>query len=251
MSENNNVLISLTTSLIASNITFILGLKAGKNQSDRQTVREKYKKLYKHFNELLFKINTNHPKQWSDFKSIKINENTSKFIPIVDINKKNIKKMKNLEQIILKYAGDYKEYCNILKDIFIDKLKECNYDNKCKKTLGLSYREINIGVFMLEDEFTEMIKDIDNKKIDGVAFYLQNGRQKVIYDFFKNMNLSDFLKEFHKEIKRSEESIKLLKIKIELINKINNINKYLIKKIKEPFSFWETVLGAFVDIFRI
>lgn len=40
----DTVLISLITSLIVSLITFTLGVKSGKNQSDRQQLKEFYKK---------------------------------------------------------------------------------------------------------------------------------------------------------------------------------------------------------------
>lgn len=48
----DTVLISLITSLIVSLITFTLGVKSGKNQSDRQQLKEFYKKMTVHFQEL-------------------------------------------------------------------------------------------------------------------------------------------------------------------------------------------------------
>lgn len=50
------VIVSLLTSLIVSLVTFILGLKSGKNQSDREKVQGLYKKLYSHFNEIAIGI---------------------------------------------------------------------------------------------------------------------------------------------------------------------------------------------------
>lgn len=43
------VLLSLATSLIVSLVTFILGLKSGKNQTDRAKLQNMYRDLYSHF----------------------------------------------------------------------------------------------------------------------------------------------------------------------------------------------------------
>ena len=46
------VLLSLATSLFVSMVTFILGLKSGKNQADRAKLQELYKNIHRHFSEL-------------------------------------------------------------------------------------------------------------------------------------------------------------------------------------------------------
>ena len=45
------VLLSLATSLFVSMVTFILGLKSGKNQADRAKLQELYKNIHRHFSE--------------------------------------------------------------------------------------------------------------------------------------------------------------------------------------------------------
>lgn len=51
------VLLSLATSLIVSFLTFVLGLKSGKNQTDRAKLQNLYKNLYSHFSELKESLN--------------------------------------------------------------------------------------------------------------------------------------------------------------------------------------------------
>lgn len=64
------VLISLGTSLIVSLITFILGLRSGKNQADRQKMQELYKKLYSHFSELKKSIEEDRCRTWESYDHI-------------------------------------------------------------------------------------------------------------------------------------------------------------------------------------
>ena len=61
------VLISLGTSLIVSLVTFILGLRSGKNQADRQKLQELYKKLYSHFAELKKSIEEDRCRTWESY----------------------------------------------------------------------------------------------------------------------------------------------------------------------------------------
>ena len=62
MSETwQTIVLSFATSLIVSLITFILGLKSGKNQADRAKLQDLYKNLYSHFSDLKDSLNKNRP----------------------------------------------------------------------------------------------------------------------------------------------------------------------------------------------
>ncbi|HEY8889362.1 MAG TPA: hypothetical protein VIM70_03830 [Clostridium sp.] len=54
--KSNPIITSIITSLIVSTITFILGLRSGKNQSDRPKLKEVYRNLTVHFEKLIFAI---------------------------------------------------------------------------------------------------------------------------------------------------------------------------------------------------
>lgn len=62
--------LSFATSLIVSLITFILGLKSGKNQADRAKLQDLYKNLYSHFSDLKDSLNKNRPKSWKNYKKV-------------------------------------------------------------------------------------------------------------------------------------------------------------------------------------
>ena len=83
------ILISLFTSIVVSLFTFILGLKSGKNQTDRAMIQDIYKKMYAHFDDLGEHIKRNRPKSWESFKSIKYDMNRTKYFPVVSELKMN------------------------------------------------------------------------------------------------------------------------------------------------------------------
>ena len=64
------VLLSLATSLIVSFLTFVLGLKSGKNQTDRAKLQNLYKNLYSHFSELKESLQYDRPKSWRVIKKL-------------------------------------------------------------------------------------------------------------------------------------------------------------------------------------
>ncbi|TYB95352.1 MAG: hypothetical protein FXF54_04725 [Kosmotoga sp.] len=84
------ILISVFTSLIVSLFTFILGLRAGKDQTDRVQLKEYYRVLTAHFDSLLNSIKEGTPKDWGsfDFVNTKLGR---KPMPLVRVMKKESK----------------------------------------------------------------------------------------------------------------------------------------------------------------
>lgn len=77
------VLLSLATSLIVSLITFILGLKSGKNQTDRAKLQNLYRDLYSHFSDLKESLQHNRPKSWRNYKKVERGLYTIEYFPPV------------------------------------------------------------------------------------------------------------------------------------------------------------------------
>ncbi len=91
------VLLSLATSLFVSMVTFILGLKSGKNQADRAKLQELYKNIHRHFSELKEALADDCPKLWEHYKK------NDEYLPLIkelestgDILFINAKFMKNV-----------------------------------------------------------------------------------------------------------------------------------------------------------
>lgn len=65
------ITVSLVVSLLISGVlaiaTFAVGIRVGKERSDRATMRALYKGLFDHFTELRRRMANGEPRQWSDF----------------------------------------------------------------------------------------------------------------------------------------------------------------------------------------
>lgn len=110
------VLLSLATSLIVSLITFILGLKSGKNQADRATLQSLYKDLYSHFSDLKESLQRNRPKSWESYKKVERGLYSVEYYPpvkelkrsgdILFLKKKIADEALDLEMQVMNYSYD-------------------------------------------------------------------------------------------------------------------------------------------------
>lgn len=96
------VLLSLATSLIVSFLTFVLGLKSGKNQTDRAKLQNLYKNLYSHFSELKESLQYDRPKSWESYKKVERGLYSIEYYPPV----KELKRTGDLLFIKKKIADD-------------------------------------------------------------------------------------------------------------------------------------------------
>jgi hypothetical protein len=76
------IIISFSTSILVSLFTFILGLRAGKNQNDRQRLKQTYKDIYVYISSILEGLNENVPVQWSDYKTVWKKDNGHSLTPL-------------------------------------------------------------------------------------------------------------------------------------------------------------------------
>ena len=110
------VLLSLATSLIVSMVTFVLGLKSGKNQADRAKLQNIYRDLYSHFSDLKDALKRNRPKTWTDYKKIERGLYSTEYYPpvkdlkrsgdILFLNRKIADEALELELQMMNYSSD-------------------------------------------------------------------------------------------------------------------------------------------------
>lgn len=87
------IIVSALTSLLVSLMTFILGLKSGKNQTDRARLQDLYKQLHTHFKEIKNGFITHRYKKWSDYKKIE-SINRIQYLPLVkELDRMHIAKL--------------------------------------------------------------------------------------------------------------------------------------------------------------
>lgn len=266
----DSIIASIGTSLIVSSVTFIFGLKSGKNQSDRQMLRSKYRDMSVHFNELLHGIKGTNPKVWTDYKLL-----NNRYSPLmvekrikgesIELNQNIVLKCESLETRFLQYSNEYGKQLLKVKDHVINELdrqcsslvKERDYEiSTTKDTIGKSFRQFNYGLFLIDSEINRVIESLENNAIQGVCLNSKtegggNHWVRIYSNSLDNISVEDFFREISDYIKNDENIIELLKERSELIKEAEKLIKIINKRVKEPFTFLETIVGAVKDIFKI
>ena len=121
----DTVIISLITSLIISLITFTLGVKSGKNQSDRQKLKEFYKNIMIHFQELKYGLDSYNPKTWVHYRDLnhKYNPLIKGMVingDIIEINDRIAIQAEKLEKDVLIAGWKFYEKFQELFDISLE-----------------------------------------------------------------------------------------------------------------------------------
>lgn len=272
-----NIVISGGVSLIVSLFTFTLGLKSGKNQSDRQLHRNKYRDISVHFNEMLNKLQTTNPKKWSNYKSIQVDLNTYQSMPLlvemksngesIELNKNIIDESEQLELDLLRYAEKYYNQFDKIKEYIISNLSICCNSIKMQgnylistmdNPIGIPQHTVNYGIIIMKESLDKICYQLRNNEKYGISFQSKSKDGQgyhtvtIFNNTLKNKTVEGFLLETYNYFQKNDKDIKdlyeercfLTKRTEKLINKVN-------KKVKEPFSFIETFFGAIIDIFKI
>jgi len=271
------ILISLFTSIVVSLFTFILGLKSGKNQTDRAMIQDIYKKMYAHFDDLGEHIKRNRPKSWESFKSIKYDMNRTKYFPVVSelkmngdllyVKKRIADKACALEIDLMNYAWDEKRNlrnihqivsgCSALyKDGWTFKNYHRSPDNNhfetsnpldCRTHICADYRD-----WFDRARITELFAHINDDR--ALEFRYQNDSEvfsMMIYPQSLAVTQDEFIEQVYQLLNQEIEGFSdICSKKSTYINQIEKLKKKIAKRVREPFSFWSTFFGAFADLFR-
>lgn len=270
----DTILTSFLTSLIVSLVTFVLGLKAGKNQSDRKYLQDLYKKLHVHFRDLKDGLISNRYKRWQDYKEI-LKGNTIQYYPVakefeysgdsIYVHKKIMNVAKDLERDCLVFES---KSSHLIEDVhsyiisqslelFLDELTDSTYQKKDKSNIETvnptgcnSYMTYSYYLLLDKDAFIKELNYVTGKNNCAMKLVTRGNpptRSLTIYPKSLAVTSADFIEQLtnfivSKDPKYQEEKSKLIK-------RIDKLDRKLIKNAKNPTGFWETVVGAFVDLF--
>lgn len=245
-------------------------MKSGKNQADRQRLKEIYKNITVHFQDIKMGLENYKPKTWSSYT-----EKTGNSYPLIkkmvmngDILevKNNISKKAEMiekEALVLGW-GLYDNYESIHSNSIsvIEKYVPIYYERngnnystkKIENSTGRSYRVFEFGILLDKNKINE-IKSSMNGNI-GLNFnYTKEG--KILYSItiypedLINITLLDLLYEINDAIyKKSEVISDLIKQKEVICKNITKIINKTKRRAKDPHTFIETIGGAFIDIFK-
>lgn len=277
--EIQTVLLSLATSLIVSMITFILGLKSGKNQTDRAKLQKIYQQLHSHFEDLKESLLRDSPKSWINYKKVEHGLSTEYFPPVKEMNKtgellfikeKIAKEAIDLETSLMKFSSKLNYnipdiHKSLISDLSLYKegfsfkkyqgqkdetahFETVNPDN-CK-----SYQMETYLIFFNKERFIQRMKRFVDSKSYSISFSSNGNPATYSFSLYPN-GLAVSIEEYTRRIFDNfsiniDEYERLCLEKDKLITRIDKINKKIARRVREPVSFWETLLGAFIDMFR-
>jgi len=258
-------------SLLMSFIVFSLGLRAGKERTERKGLREKYRGLTVHFEELHNKIIEDEPLSWSDFDidhfskvSMPPLRKMTKDGEHLELDQEIITNLEDLEVIALRYGKYFNDIELEAGNIILKELEQKGVDleyssNSNSKTTRVSTDNTNNSYIRYKpaklifknriDELLQKLEQMDT----GVNFELVQ-RSKIVYSVHirkQDIEMLDF-KEIMERISNELNQIKNEEInrKTVIINKHKEYIDILKQKTKEPYSFWDTLKNTFKDFIR-
>lgn len=270
------IAVSVLTSLIVSLVTFIFGLKSGKNQADREKLQELYRKLYVSFLDLKECLDLNKPIRWEDYETRTIG-NITQFMPparkmTIDgtsayIKDNIIEKAVDLEKRILKYGADFYLFEETIFSIFKQhsellvegwQFQQNERSNKGTESIAsVNLDSINPCTvipfrYLLDDEQIPTIVELLKKPDVGLRFELMRGSRIAktvsIYPGGINTTPEEYIDTIVKSIHDGMESIK--EEKRELLLEAATFISVLKKRTQDPYTFQETIIGAVLDVFK-
>lgn len=273
------VLLSLATSLIVSIITFILGLKSGKNQTDRAKLQSIYKEIHCHFEELKEALLEDNPKSCKAYKKIRRDTYAVEYCPPVKEMKRNgdllfIKKKiadeaLMLETALMIYSSNLTHHIPELHAALVSDLSlykegytfkkfprdkndtshfeaanpmECNYS-----------RPTNYRILFNKEHVTKLFNCMNGQSPSAIEFSFGNPIECSfkLYPESLTVSIDKYINRIIENFNSSiNEYTDLCNQKQMLIERIDKLNKTIERRVREPISFWETILGAFTDMFR-
>ena len=281
MSETwQTILLSLATSLIVSLVTFILGLKSGKNQADRAKLQNMYRDLYSHFSNLKNCLIRNQPRTWTNYKKIEQGFYRMEYYPpvkelkrtgdILFLKEKIADEALKLEMQAMNYPSELSRHipeihAAIISDLGIYKegytfrkyqgrtddtshFETANPKN-CNTFSPLSYH-----IFFNPKEVLKLFQQMDSDTSTALEF-TSGGNPTAysakIYPGGIIVSGSEYAEHLLAALGKNVAGYnQLCNQRDTLILQIDKLNKKLQRKAKEPIGFWETLLGAFADMFH-
>lgn len=268
------LIISTAISLLLSLMTFSLGLRAGKERTDRKALREKYRKLSVHFSDIFKGIQENNPKMWSDYERIQTVDSIQ-YYPLAKKMKKEGEDLEldinlfnhliELETDALQYGHHFKElelkiekqFRKHLLETDIEFIEEFENLVSRKNEIGKPYRVITYkySSFLSKERIDSMVKLIQSNET-GMQFEIykktRHGMGLVSVYIHQNdiqkINLESIILKLHEETK--DFSTQLLANKISIMKNIEIPLSLLEQRTKEPYSFWDTIKNTIKDFAR-
>lgn len=279
MDPITSVVVSFATSLVVSLFTFVLGLKAGKNQTDRARIQGIYKKLYLHFDHLREALEENKPMRWELFEK-KTTASYIKYLPVVRAMKENgealyvkepiLQTVEKLEREVLTFGQQTYNSISQIHKCLMEQKDKCldggtfaSHDKGTNKFFMTSSRGDIVGSrtqqcdyrdFYERASIEQLFANQENTDNLTLEFSCYNDGYKYYFKIYPNslsISNAELIDKFYSSIVNYEpEFFKYEETKKHFSIALQKNLKRLKRRAREPHSFIEIIVGAFTDIFR-
>lgn len=251
------VFISVFSSLIVSIIMFILGLKAGKAQSDRKAMKRKYLNISVYFNRLLSFIES---AKVLKMKITPLIREMTRSGEMLDLPNKLQKELKNTEEDVSIYLSKINQYAiNNIKPVMLEQIKlycpNLIQEINTIKTMNFDFRkstcEYSYCLFFVDKELSKICKELNQNIVDAIIFDDYDQKLYIYNDTLNEISTSQFLRKCQFEFMKDNNFKQLVQEGKELIRCLETTIQKINNRVKDPFTFWEILFGAFYDVFKI
>lgn len=256
------IIVGVLVSAVLSFGGFVIGVRAGKDNSDRSALRDQYKLIFAHFRELAEAIDSGVPKQWSDFT-----RTPNGYAPLIRAMARDgsihalpqslAGELEEAEKTILHAAWEWNKF---VEDTLIDRAKAVfakHVKNPNLTVSGTSYRPLQITkIAQMDDaEIEDFLRHYsDEKELSfRLEIALERGKTTTLRAHPHEMNDSDIpslVSELHSAIANSNDSKERTSKLLESQKLVVALKEKIATRINEPHPFWQTVKQAFRDPFR-
>ena len=271
------VLTSLVVSIIASLVTFTLGLKSGKNQADRAKLQELYKELCVHLHDIDERLDSA-PRQWGQYETKELGGGRGLYLPPA-------KKMQESGNALYLKQGLFKKTLELEKDALnygfhigsfyeelFEKLSAQQPLNTPLTVSKISNRRDSIALSNRASQFSArarlfrlvslltlastdlLVADIHRciqSREDLVFEDDANPHRYSLQIAYDSIDDVDELAKWLLEIVHSCDTYKELATSRKSIHqRIQTLLPKLERRAREPHTFWDTFAGAFADVFH-
>lgn len=261
---------SIITSLVVALVTFVLGVKSGKNQTDRQKLQELYKSLLVHFQDLKERLDSC-PRRWEQYEEHSAGWNITYLPPVrkmerdgnsIYIRPRLFKETLELERDTLKFGFDVEQfYTEVFDAIESDKSlfnvpTETSMGERTRKIKANDGKLYNTGRIMRLYECLSPGFSVSVRSALRSNGYLELHDDSNPYQFELIINPGAYkdsetlARKLGALVAECQSHDRLIAERDALKSRIDTLLKKLARRAKEPVPFWETFSGAFIDVFR-
>lgn len=266
-------LAGLAASILVSFSLFVLGQRHTKNQTDRPELKERYRRLVVHFEDMLEAARKGSPLRESDFDPP---ANLSRSYPLVEQLRKegrlhelpNGQELHDAEAKALDLASKYHLGVHLVYTMMVDfvtrmaqvpvRLNSTTADlSTSVKTEGAEpsqeFAGRPLGAVLIEEEFEVFVQQLDKNPDLGIHLYWRRDDARNTHEIWiapaaLKGGSASFLRVFRSQLLQEQKIKNALNDRQQLIDHVSSTLSGLHQRLRDPHPMWETVRDSVRDL---